>query len=119
MNDGHRMVKMLSQFQLFLWRGVLIYIPLCLDSTRTVRSVEYRDPEDVWKYTGGGKRLPSASHYNHSTYMQLITIIIICTSLFLFFLNGAVQWSAWMTHTRLHPPTIEVLLFFHFPSRRS
>ena len=25
--------------------------------------------------------------------------------------NGTVQWSAWMTHTHLHPPTIEVHLF--------
>ena len=72
----------LSISAFFLWRDVLIYILLCLDSTRTVRSVEYRDPEDVWKYTGGGKRLPSASHYNHSTYRQLIIVIIICTLLF-------------------------------------
>jgi hypothetical protein len=33
--------------------------------------------------------------------------------------NGTVQWSAWMTHTRLHPPTIEVLLRLLFPFRRS
>ena len=23
----------------------------------------YRDPEDVWKYIGGGQRLPSTTHY--------------------------------------------------------
>jgi hypothetical protein len=32
----------------------------------------------MWKYIGGGKRLP-------------------------------IQWSAWLTHTRFHPPTIEEL----------
>jgi len=32
----------------------------------------------MWKYTGGGKRLP-------------------------------IQWSAWLTHTRLYPPTIDEL----------
>ena len=29
-----------------------------LDPTRKKRIVEYYDPEDVWKYIGGGKRLP-------------------------------------------------------------
>ncbi|KAG5643630.1 hypothetical protein DXG03_000555 [Asterophora parasitica] len=27
------------------------------DPRRTKRTVQYRDPEDVWKYIGGGKRL--------------------------------------------------------------
>ena len=49
------------------WRGVLTYFHV--DSTRTARRIEYRDPEDVWKYTGGGKRLPSASHYYHHLYL--------------------------------------------------
>ncbi|KAF8814744.1 hypothetical protein BYT27DRAFT_6958982 [Phlegmacium glaucopus] len=46
--------------------------------TRPIRSIQYRDPEDMWKYTGGGKRLP-------------------------------IQWSAWLAHTRPHPPTIQEL----------
>ena len=29
----------------------------------------------------------------------------------LIFGNGTVQWSAWLTYTRLHPPTIKVHLF--------
>ncbi|KAF8960352.1 hypothetical protein BDZ97DRAFT_1834274 [Flammula alnicola] len=28
------------------------------DPSRTKRTVQYDDPEDVWKYIGGGKRLP-------------------------------------------------------------
>ncbi|KAF9485022.1 hypothetical protein BDN70DRAFT_871713 [Pholiota conissans] len=48
------------------------------DSAITKRTVQYSNPEDVWKYIGGGKRLP-------------------------------IQWSAWLTHTRLHPPTLEEL----------
>ncbi|KAF8884895.1 hypothetical protein CPB84DRAFT_1685717 [Gymnopilus junonius] len=48
------------------------------DPQRTKRTVQYYDPEDVWKYIGGGKRL-------------------------------AIQWSAWLTHTRKDPPTLEEL----------
>ncbi|KAF8190445.1 hypothetical protein BJ912DRAFT_850177 [Pholiota molesta] len=48
------------------------------DPTITKRTVQYSDPEDVWKYIGGGRRL-------------------------------AIQWSAWLTHTRKHPPTIQEL----------
>ena len=53
---------------------------------------------------------PVRLHYNHF-YKQLIIVIIIIIIIiyaWLRFLNGTVQWSAWMTHTRLHPPTIEV-----------
>ena len=52
---------MLKSGFLFLGRGVLILYCLYVDSARTTRSIEFRVPEDVWKYTGGGKRLPSAS----------------------------------------------------------
>ncbi|KDR80113.1 hypothetical protein GALMADRAFT_1179861 [Galerina marginata CBS 339.88] len=48
------------------------------DPSRPKRTVQYYDPEDMWKYIGGGKRL-------------------------------AIQWSAWLTHTRPQPPTIEEL----------
>ncbi|KAF9568675.1 hypothetical protein CPC08DRAFT_678969 [Agrocybe pediades] len=48
------------------------------DPSRPKRTVEYYGPEAVWKYVGGGKRLP-------------------------------IQWSAWLTHTRKHPPTLQEL----------
>ncbi|KAF9051545.1 hypothetical protein BJ165DRAFT_895817 [Panaeolus papilionaceus] len=48
------------------------------DPGRTKRSVQYRIPEESWRYIGGGKRLP-------------------------------VQWTAWLTHTRQNPPTVEEL----------
>ena len=83
------------------WEWCLTYF--YVDSTRTSRRIEYRDPEDVWKYTGGGKRLPSASHCHHR-------YLVISKNN-----NGTVQWSAWLAHTRLHPPTIEVRLFLSFP----
>jgi hypothetical protein len=31
-----------------------------LDPRRTKRSIQYKDPEDVWNHIGGGKRLPGA-----------------------------------------------------------
>ncbi|KAJ3715088.1 hypothetical protein C8R42DRAFT_681614 [Lentinula raphanica] len=46
--------------------------------TRPKRSVRYRNPDDVWNYIGGSKRLP-------------------------------IQWSAWLAHTRLNPPSIQEL----------
>ena len=65
MNDRHLMVNICSLNPGVFFGGKWCsYTLLCVDSTRTTRSVEYRDPEDVWKYTGGGKRLPSAPHYN-------------------------------------------------------
>ncbi|KAF8155643.1 hypothetical protein B0H34DRAFT_714199 [Crassisporium funariophilum] len=48
------------------------------DPSRPKRTVQYHNEEDVWKYIGGGKRLP-------------------------------IQWSAWLTHTRAQPPTLEEL----------
>jgi len=48
------------------------------DPRRTKRTVKYFDPEVVWQYVGGGRRLP-------------------------------IQWSAWLTHTRHYPPTLEEL----------
>ncbi|KAJ3829538.1 hypothetical protein F5880DRAFT_348994 [Lentinula raphanica] len=46
--------------------------------TRPKRSVRYRNPDDVWNYISGSKRLP-------------------------------IQWSAWLAHTRLNPPSIQEL----------
>lgn len=72
MNDRHRMVKISPAF----WRCVFSYY--YVDPARPTRSVEYRDSEDVWKYIGGGKRLPSASHIiitlqtTHSSSILLI-----------------------------------------------
>ncbi|KAF8889709.1 hypothetical protein BD779DRAFT_1520596 [Infundibulicybe gibba] len=48
------------------------------DPRRTKRTVQYGDPEAVWHYIGGGRRLP-------------------------------VQWSAWLSHTRANPPTLQEL----------
>ncbi|RDB29916.1 NADH-ubiquinone oxidoreductase assembly factor N7BML [Hypsizygus marmoreus] len=48
------------------------------DPRRTKRTVQYHKPDDMWKYIGGGKRIP-------------------------------VQWSAWLTHTRPNPPSLEEL----------
>ena len=51
----------------------LTWCSMHLDSTRTTRSIEYRDPEEVWKYTGGGKRLPSASIIIYSLLIYIST----------------------------------------------
>ncbi|KAG7448686.1 uncharacterized protein BT62DRAFT_929777 [Guyanagaster necrorhizus] len=48
------------------------------EARRTKRTVKYRNPDDMWLYIGGPKRLP-------------------------------VQWSAWLSHTRPDPPTIQEL----------
>ena len=80
------------------WCGVLICF--YVDLARTARRVEYRDPEDVWKYTGGGKRLPSASPYNHSTNNSLLL-----SSLFIYFFKKMEQSSGQhgcRTHVFIH-----------------
>ncbi|TFK26158.1 hypothetical protein FA15DRAFT_667840 [Coprinopsis marcescibilis] len=45
---------------------------------RPKRTIVYREPEDMWDYIGGKKKIP-------------------------------IQWSAWMSHTRPNPPTLEEL----------
>ncbi|KAG6811850.1 hypothetical protein H0H92_005583, partial [Tricholoma furcatifolium] len=57
------------------------------DPRRTRRTVEYQNPDDVWQYIGGGKRLAT----------------------FILIRGTAVQWSAWLSHTRQYPPTLEEL----------
>ncbi|KAG5635307.1 hypothetical protein H0H81_011767 [Sphagnurus paluster] len=64
-----------------------------LDARRTKRTVQYKNPEDVWQYIGGGKRLPGV--LRSSTYLTGLT--------------SAVQWSSWLSHTRVQPPTLEEL----------
>jgi hypothetical protein len=68
-----------------------------LDPTRKKRIVEYCDPEDVWKYIGGGKRLPGMflTFFLYGPHHMFDTCI-------------TVQWSAWLTHTRPDPPSLEV-----------
>lgn len=46
-------------------------IVMCtLDPRRTKRTVQYNNPEDVWQYIGGGKRLPSAYPKSNYTTIQ-------------------------------------------------
>lgn len=61
---------------------------------RSKRSVKYRKPDDMWNYIGGSKRLPSA--YSVGLCGLLASQMML------------VQWSAWLAHTRAHPPSIEV-----------
>lgn len=63
---------------------------------RTKRTIEYRTEADKWDYIGGARRLPGIwSTLGYITYPTKHASML-------------VQWSAWLTHTRHRPPTLEV-----------
>jgi hypothetical protein len=47
------------------------------DPRRTKRTVQYKDPEDVWNYIGRGKRLPGACSLStlHSEIRELPSLL--------------------------------------------
>lgn len=82
-------------------------------SGRPKRTIQYKRTDDMWTYVASGKRLPgmviiplflpllffhSIRHLVLSRHPSLGRVLIV----------RAVQWNAWLTHTRLNPPSIEV-----------
>ncbi|KAF5329947.1 hypothetical protein D9611_010520 [Ephemerocybe angulata] len=59
-------------------QGNKFYERALIEMGRPKRTVVYKNPDDMWDYVGGQKRL-------------------------------AIQWSAWLAHTRPNPPTVEEL----------
>jgi hypothetical protein len=81
--------------------------PYDKNSGRPKRTVQYTRTDDMWTYIASGKRLPGmltlrylfSSHSVHRFAKN-------CNEAYLKL--HAVQWNAWLTHTRLDPPSIEV-----------
>ena len=42
-----------------------------IDPTRTKRTVQYYDPENMWRYIGGGKRLPGTFGFSACSFLYL------------------------------------------------
>lgn len=74
------------------------YPPPQPGSSRTKRQVKYVRGTDTYSYATGLTRLPG--NFEVETYYDLRMRAL--SSL------RVAQWTAWMSHTRAHPPTIEV-----------
>jgi len=66
-------------------------------SEENKRTIEYRSENDKWDYIGGARRLPGTTR-------------VLCVLRYLMYTLTLVQWSAWLTHTRQHPPQLKYVL---------
>ncbi|KAJ3555240.1 hypothetical protein NM688_g2687 [Phlebia brevispora] len=69
-------------------------------SGRTKRMVKYRKGFDMWTYVAGERQLPGARIVLSGFAEHLLMLIARL---------NIVQWTAWLTHTRVQPPTLEEL----------
>jgi NADH dehydrogenase [ubiquinone] 1 alpha subcomplex assembly factor 2 len=79
-------------------------VSLFMFEGRSKRTVKYRKNEDMWTYVASGKRLPGLYLHCYVLVSDLTFPLLLILSCLL----CAVQWSAWLTHTRPDPPSIEV-----------